>query len=195
MESQCSESKSFADGGGEFVINDGSLDYRIWGTYTSGTGRVFTIYRQGAIPGWAINCNRCATISICSGYYSGNPLDLINKAKYGEPNGGKGYVLDSVGLGKREEGAYISPAQIENHLAKGEYLLLYLKGANYGHSGRGKSGAQWAGSMHWVAVLDYRQGENGTEIFVSSSANCGPMWTTIDEFEGMFIRVVSVYEK
>ena len=49
--------------------------------------------------------------------------------------------------------------------------------------------------MHWVAILDYRQGENGTEIFVSNSAFSGPQWTGIDEFDGLYHSVCIVYEK
>jgi len=46
----------------------------------------------------------------------------------------------------------------------------------------GKSGKDWAGSMHWVAILGYHQQRNQEKIFISDSGHNNTGWYSIDEF-------------
>ena len=83
-----------SDLGGSF--EKGSTDSRIIGTFTSATsGKTFTIFNQMNITtkdgNWEEKCSRAAQISVCSGYYSGNPINLIDKVTSSAPEDSKLY--------------------------------------------------------------------------------------------------------
>ena len=51
-----------------------------------------------------------------------------------------------------------------------------------GYNGVGKSGKDWAYSMHWVAILGYMKEGNSEKIFISDSGHYNTGWYDINEF-------------
>ncbi len=183
-----------AGAGGEFtLINEGC----IIGTFTSATGHTFTIFRQGAIRSsagsWSDKCNRASQISVCSGYYSGNPLDLIEMVPSSAP-------WDSSLYSRC--GLYYTTGQynlntIRDQVSNGGQVIMYLTGYHVGRSGISKYGRKWAGYMHWIAILGYRTEGGKEEIFVSDSGWGNSGWWPIDEFDGIVYNnsMILIHEK
>lgn len=182
------------------------------GTYSSGkeiitqhissiTGRTFTAYNQLKIAGWGGKCNRAAFISVCSGYYSGNPSDLVSIANNIANSTSQNIVYNSsayrrYGLKWQYGQSDLTPEVIKKQLLGGGYILTYLKGSDAGHSGRSKYPPynKWAGTMHWVAIIDYKY-ENGKEwIYVTDSGHGHTGWHPINEFDGMVHHTLFINE-
>lgn len=172
-----------ARNGGEYVqVNTAG----IIGRFTSSiTGRTFTIYKQNS-PEIALprGCNRVAAASIASGYRKGTEMEVIADVKTLQE-----YVLSTesittnffsrYGLKAEVNKCAYSMENIRQIISRGGYIALYfVNGPVYG-----KSGAQYAGEIHWIAILGYRNSENGEEIFVSDSGWGSSGWKSIDEFE------------
>ena len=74
-------------------------------------------------------------------------------------------------------------------------MAVYLRGSGERHSGVSKYGRKWAGWMHWVAILDYRNISGNEQIFVSDSAFGNSGWYPLDEFDGMICSATHINEK
>lgn len=177
------------DQGGIFTKGSGF----VIGTFQSAiTGRTFTIFDQMQISGWGSRCNRAAQISVCSGYYNWTPDTWVAKAN-DAPDGAMpryNYLYDIANLtykqvSKDSNNTY-GTEKIKNQILGGGYIIMYLKGAEAGHSGDSKYDRHWANSMHWVAILGYRMNGQNEEIFVSDSGHYNSGWVPIDEFNGGF---------
>ncbi len=185
--------KDFEYGGFE---KNTSSDERIIGTYTSNiTGRTFTIFNQMKISTasyglWSDCCNRAAQISLCSGYYDGNPTDLIDIVTSNAPRDNNVYNMtgltyaDQPSMKDSQNRLYTD--KLKAQLLNGGYAIIYNKGHWMGYDGIGKSGTKWAGAAHWVAILGYREIEiDGTiqeQMFVSDPGWGNSGWWPIDEF-------------
>ncbi|MBQ8043170.1 MAG: hypothetical protein IJ272_03340 [Clostridia bacterium] len=190
-----------AEEGGYFV-EESSGDVRLIGTFTSAvTGRTFTIYNQCKIDGWGRRCNRAAQISVCSGYYEGNPRGLIDEANAAPDMSMPRYqtMYDKYGLtyqNQTVQGSYtFDQNKIREQVLKGGYVILYVTGTDQGKDGVSKYGRDWAASAHWVAILGYRALDGKEEIFVSDSGHYNSGCVPLDEFEGITNSVIFIIEK
>ena len=189
------------DDGGNFV--GGSNAESIIGTFTSTvTGRTFTIFNQMKIVTdrqWNDRCNRAAQISVCSGYYNGNALDLINEVGSVAPRYTSLYT--KCGLSYQNMNSGIDSTHtfdkngIRGQIINGGYVILYVRGSEVGANGISKYGRDWASAMHWVAILGYRNNGTVEEIFVSDSGHGNTGWVPLDEFDTITASVVFVNEK
>ena len=195
------------DLGGVFERNTSGEDY-ISGEFTSSiTGRTFTIFNQTKIPGWSDRCNRASQISVCSGYYSGDRNELIDKISNNAPKDTN--VYGSCGLTFQNKLLSDNAAkcnytfdeeQIKEQIQSGGYAIVYVVGSWDGKDGISKYDRDWASASHWVAILGYRELDSAREIFVSDSSDRGTGightgWVPLDEFEGILKSVVFVNEK
>lgn len=182
---------------GQFIQNgeNGILGYIISGA----DGLKHFVFNQGQL-GWSNDCNRAALLSIVSGY-TDNPLDAYNYAKASAD--GLGYnenvtnrFLEKFGLQasvrSMKGGDYDSiKGDLLSSLNDGKQVMFHLSGRN----AYGKSGQQWTTSMHWLSVLDKREGANGTEIFISDSGHGGSGWYNIDEFDNLGVDYLTTVSK
>lgn len=159
----------------------------IVGRFTSSiTGRTFTMYNQNApeidLPG---QCNRAVAASIASGYKKGTEMEVIADVKRAEDyvlsiQPGTSDFFSNYGLNVEVNHYAYSMENIRQIVSRGGYVAIWFQnGPVYG-----KSGGQYASTIHWIAILGYRNGENGEEIFISDPGwtnNVG--WKKIDEFE------------
>lgn len=159
----------------------------IVGHFTSSiTGRTFTMYNQNApeidLPG---QCNRAAAASVASGYKKGSEMEVIADVKRAadyvlSAQPGTSQFFSNYGLQVEVNHYAYSMDNIRQIVSRGGYIAIWFQnGPVYG-----KSGGQYASTIHWIAILGYRNGENGEEIFISDPGwtnNVG--WKSIDEFE------------
>ena len=54
---------------------------------------------------------------------------------------------------------------------------------SFQHNGQSKYGRDWAGRMHWIAILGYRVESGEEQIFVADVGNGNTGWRPVDEFE------------
>ena len=54
---------------------------------------------------------------------------------------------------------------------------------SFSHTGISKYNRDWAGRMHWIAILAYRVEAGEEQIFVADVGNGNTGWRPIDEFE------------
>ena len=191
--------KDFSEGG--FFEENTSGDKRLIGTFTSSlTGRTFTIYNQCKIEGWGRRCNRASQISVCSGYWEGDAIELIGEANDAPDRTMPQYkfLYDKCGLTYSAQNVPSShtfeDVKRREQIQRGGYVILYVRGADKGETGVGTSGRDWANSMHWVAILGYRQLGEKEEIFVSDSAHDNTGWVPLNEFDNITQSVVFVNE-
>ncbi len=184
--------------GGSYSKNTSNSGIII-GTFTSGlNGRTFTVFRQNAIKTdrvWSDRCNRASQISVCSGYYNGNPTDLITKVSASAPSDSTLYMQCNLGSTSDQKSITNSTYptdKIKSQIMNRGQVILYLKGSYVKGTGISKYGRKWASSMHWVAILGYRKVNDQEEIFVSDSGHGNTGWQPIDEFDGMAYNVVLV---
>ena len=171
--------------GGGKLVRTGPGDtsgVTITGTHTSTiTGRTFYIFKQ-----WTSDCcNRAAQAIVCSGYYKGD--SVINSVK-NAPNGKCPYydeTYNNSGLRYQKANVKMTVTDIKNQLESGGYILYYLKGSKAGYKGLGKSGKDWAYSMHWITILDYRENNGQKEIYIGDSSyyHKNPKYANMSEDE------------
>ena len=180
--------------GGEFTYAP-SANGMIIGTFTStSSGKTFTIFNQSAC-GWPENCNRAAQASVCSGYWSGNPLEMVTELKKATENAAPFWKPTYDKVGAKCESRLISSTTLSTEVIKesilsGQQIILWLRGNGSVGPGRkctSKYGKYWASEYHWVAILGYRMENGAEEIFVSDSAHTDYSrqsgWWPIDEFD------------
>ena len=182
---------------GQFIQNgeNGILGYII----SSADGLKHFVFNQGQL-GWPNDCNRAALLSVVSAY-TDNPMDAYGDAKASAD--GLGYdenvtnrFLKKFGLQasvrSMKGGNYNSiKGDLLSSLNDGKQVMFHLSGRNV----HGKSGQQWTTSMHWLSVLDKREGKNGTEIFISDSGHGGSGWYNINEFDNLGVDYLTTVSK
>ena len=193
--------------GGTFVADKSK---GLYGHFTADDGRVFDVYRQSQIKGWARDCNRAAAASIASGYQS-NGWDAVKIAQ--DSPGGLGYKQDvtsnyfaNFGLNANVNhvgGKYDNiKNDIVTNVSNGNYVMFDLSKPNV----RGQSGQRWTATRHWLSVLDIKKtgdGDNDYAIFVSDSGHKGSTkdygygtgWYSLDEFSGQSIENFTTISK
>lgn len=193
--------------------NGKSKEGLIIARYQAPNGKIFTTFNQGGGSGgiggiFQTGCNRAAQISVCSAYYYEQGKDdayIIQRGKDAPNNTCPGWrtMYDECGLEawttweNNSMSPQITPEQIKEVLVKGGYLVFCVKGnksafgtADSSSKVLSKYGHAWAGTQHYIAILSYRIGENGEEIYVSSSSRCDHKdestimtgWHPLDEF-------------
>lgn len=185
------------DNVGQFIkdAENGVLGYIISGA----DGLKHFVFNQGQL-GWPNDCNRAALLSIVSGY-TDNPLDAYGDAKMSADGLGYDETVTNRFLGKFGLQASVRKMKGGNYnsikddllssLNNGEQVMFHLSGRN----AHGKSGQQWSSSMHWLTILDKREGENGTEIFVSDSGHGGSGWYSVDEFDNLGVDYLTTVSR
>lgn len=182
------------------VYESVSGDSRVIGYYTSTMGRRFTVLYQNACSNWGYKCNRAAAAIIASGYKDESVTDLINTMDTAYAAGGDTSVPRDVfwnqyGL-KLVSDVYKSYSVSEytqilsENLSKGNYAMIWVQGKPY----KGKSGKTWTGEIHWVAILDYKIGEDGNEKIAIADMS-GAAWYDIDEFSSGISRLAIISEE
>lgn len=174
------------------------------GTFTDSSGRVYEIYNQTAIyndqGSWGVSwdannkCTRCAVASLVSGYsQEGGRKALTRNAEWGAQD-----MLDTINEcsdGKLTANyTDYSSEKIKNITSNGGYALVYVTNSP------AKSGMTWASSQHAMAILDYRETDNGGQVFISTSgrqpgSNEG-LWVSTDEFDNVMksSKIIEVKE-
>lgn len=176
----------------------------IGGYYTSLDGRVFTIFDQGQCDArWdqitgndESRCNRVATCIVASGYpnisegvpINESPSEIVENmgAKYDGIISGRFLKEYGLEIDTNKYPSWISVSKYpdiirEQIVDKKGYVLIWLDGRNMSGGYVGKSGRTYTKLYHWLAILDYKETEDGEEqILVADS--CNAIWYDIDEF-------------
>lgn len=182
----------------------------IGGYYTALDGRVFTIFDQGQCDAVWKNgpkdegkCNRVATCIVASGFPNisedvpiyENPTEIVENmtAKYNDiiPDN----FLKEYGLVPIFDDQYRSlskyPDAVKEQIESGGYALIWLDARQKTDGYIGKSGRCYTKLYHWLAILDYRETEDGEEQMLVADS-CNAIWYDIDEFlSGLahFVRI------
>ena len=163
------------------------------GTFTDSSGRVYEIYNQTAIynnqGSWGVSwnandkCTRCAVASLVSGYSPEGGRKALNRsAEWGAQE-----MLDTIyecSDGKLTANyTDYSSNKIKDITSDGGYALVYVTNSP------AKSGMTWASSQHAMALLDYRETDNGGQVFISTSGrqpgSTEGLWVSTDEFDNV----------
>ena len=160
------------------------------GIFTDSNGKQFTVFNQTQIyknqGAWGVSwdqndkCTRCSVASVLSGVSNDAAMQALNRnAGFGSSSMPDTINQCSNGQLSAKYTPY-SADKLKEITSNGGYAIVYV------NPNPGRSGMQWTGQQHAMAILDYRE-NNGGEVFVSTSgrqpSNTEGLWVPYNEFD------------